>query len=112
MAAYERTLKQDATYWPATGNDGFGKKVVGLGVLIKCRWQDRSVVFISSDNKELTSSSIVYVSDSDSIANEGFLSLGDYSGQAVSAASGAKDIRQIAKSPSIDNRYSVVKVFL
>lgn len=112
MNAYNRSLKQNVTYWPPITNDVFGGKIVSVGVLIKARWEEKSVLFRSVDNREETSSSIVYTKETDNVQNGGKMALGDYSGELPPSNIDVLEIRQVNKSPSMKNRYKIVKVFL
>lgn len=112
MNAYTRSLRQDATYWPPITNDGFGGKSVSIGVLIKVRWEDKTVLFRSVDQREETSSSVVYTKKIDNVVNGGKLALGDFSGDLPPSNEDVFEVRQVSQSPSIKDRYKVVKVFL
>lgn len=112
MTAYKRSLRQNITYWPPVTKDGFGGVNVSSGVLIKGRWEDKSVLFRSVDNREETSSSIVYTKEEDNVSNGGKLALGDFSGELPPSNEKVYEVRQVNKSPSMKNRYKVVKVFL
>lgn len=110
QANFKRTLKQQATYFAPGSNDGFGGVSVDTGTLVDVRWQDRNVLFRSNENREETSTAIVYMS----VATEpkGWLVLGDETGNDPKLIDGAFEIRQVQKSPDLSNSYIVYKVFL
>jgi hypothetical protein len=110
MTAFQRTLKQQATYFAPSTNDGFGRTTVDAGTLVTVRWQDASVLFRSVENQEETSSAIVYMSDA--TVPRGWLVLGDETGNDPKTTDGAFEIRQVMKSPNLKNTEDVYKVFL
>lgn len=63
-----------ATYWAPNLNDGFGQVTFAVGTTIRCRWQDENVLFRGADNKEYTSSAVVYPSEA--LALRGMLDFG------------------------------------
>lgn len=108
MSLYARNMNQDVTYWPPGVSDGFGGNGYGSPVAIKARWQDKAVLFRDSEGREVTSDAVVYVSHE--VLNTGKLFLG------VSVASlpvaGAKEIRAVQKSPSLNTDETLIKVML
>ncbi len=62
MASFTRHMRQDVTYWPVTGTDGFGGFLYGTPVLLKGRWEDKAELYRNAANEEVVSSSVVYLS--------------------------------------------------
>lgn len=102
-----RQLKQDASYWPPAGNDGYGGVAYGAAVAIKCRWQDVAELFRNAQGQEVTSSAVVYVDRA--LAIRGKLALGIITGTPPAAA---REIRQTGSSPSVDAQRALLKVWL
>jgi hypothetical protein len=107
MTAYTMNMNQAATYWPAEANDGFGGVGHGAPVPIMCRWQDKADLVRDAQGKEFVSSSVVYVDRE--LAAQGKLALGAYEGAPVE---GAKEIRALGKSPSLEASQTLHKVWL
>lgn len=104
-------MNQSATYWPPSGNDGFGSLTYGSPVLIACRWQDVQKLFRDANGREVMSEAIVYP-DRD-VAAAGRIALGDQTATADPLqVSGSKEIRQTGLSPSLDADASLRKVWL
>ena len=110
MVFFKKHLHQQATYFAPSTNDGFGRTTVDSGTLVNVRWQDQNVLFRSVDSLEETSSAIVYMADE--IVPRGWLVLGDETGNDPKLVAGAFEIRQVQKSPTLDNRAILYKVFL
>jgi len=114
-------MPQTATYWCASGAtpDGAG----GLDFsrvppqLVRCRWQDKAVLFRSVDGQELTSSAIVYTDRR--VEPRGYLALGDWTELMndegyvdPASACNAREIRQIDRSPNLRGTLVLNKVYL
>jgi hypothetical protein len=67
-------LKQIATYWRATGIDGFGEKTYSAPVQIKCRWEERSEFIRTADGNQVPSRARVFLEDD--VALDDYLMLG------------------------------------
>lgn len=108
MPAYDRNMLEDATYWSPAGNDGYGGTAFNSPTAVKVRWQNRAVLFRDAEGRERTSEAVVYI-DQD-------VETGGYLYRGVSAAAepvdDAKEIRQRAESPALDNSYSLYKAML
>ena len=92
-----QNLKQDATYWAVSGVDNFGDPSFASPVGIKCKWEDRTELFIDPDGREQRSRSVVYV-DTDVVIG-GYLFLGTSTGTDPLAVTGAfivKDFKKVS----------------
>jgi len=107
MQPITRDLKQDATYFPPLGNDGFGGVAYGAAVAIMCRWQDVAELFRNAQGQEVTSSAVVYVDRT--LAIKGKIALGTFTGTPPAAA---REIRQAGSSPSVDAQRALLKIWL
>ena len=105
MAVYTRNMRQDATYFPPAGQNGFGDLSFGAGVVVKCRWQNKADLFRDQQGREVTSSAVVYVAQE--VAIGGRLGLGT-----VASAVDALEIRNVGESPDLRNGARLVKVWL
>jgi uncharacterized protein (DUF1684 family) len=108
VSNYTRHMRQDATYWPPASNDGFGGRGYGVRFGVKCRWEDRSVLFRDSQGTEVTSSAVVYVDRP--LAIGGKLVLGFNTSSKPPAD--ALEIRQVGTSPDLRNEEVLNKVWL
>lgn len=108
MQTYTRNMRQQATYWPPGQPDGFGGTTTGDPVAIRCRWENKAEQFRDALGEEATSSAVVYVDRE--LVLDGYLTLSEYSGTPVDA--GARQIRQVQSSPSLDGQRVLHKVML
>ena len=108
MASYQRHMREQITYWPPAANDGFGGRAYGPPEVRMCRWQDDAVLFRDAVGREVTSSSVVYVSAP--VVNGGKL----YRGISVAGTppAGSLEIRQVGDSPNLTQSQSLTKVYL
>lgn len=104
MAIYTRNMKQDATYYPPLGQDGFGDLSWGPGVAIKCRWQDKAELFRDTQAREVVSSAIVYPSYD--------CKVGGKIGLGAATVDEAVEIRQRGSSPSLRADQELIKLWL
>ena len=105
MAVYTRNMRQDATYFPPAGQNGFGDLSFGAGVPVKCRWQNKTDLFRDQQGREVMSSAVVYVAQE--VAIGGRLGLGT-----VASADDALEIRNVGESPDLRNQFTLVKAWL
>lgn len=105
-----RGLKQLATYWAATTNDGFGGTSFAAPVPVLVRWQDKAELFQDAEGQEVTSSAVVYVAEP--LALEGYLFLGESVVADPRSVVGAKKIRQRGASPNLRATEVLNKVWL
>lgn len=114
-------MHQDATYWSPGINDGFGLISYGAPSLIKCRWQNQNTLFRDAHGREVTSEAVVYVASE--VLLRGKIALGDFTRDSgaekgtsspvdPSSIAGAREIRGIARSPSLSADEELLKVFL
>lgn len=102
-------LNQAATYWPPGAPDGFGGRTPGAPVLIACRWQDQTSLIRDVSGEEYVSNTVVYPDRA--LEAKGLLAQGDHTAQ-TPAQAGAREIRQLGKSPSIAADVELLKVYL
>lgn len=102
---YTRNLRQDATYFPSEGTNGFGDPLFGDPVAVKVRWQDKAELFRDTQAREVVSSAIVYVSQEVEVG--GRLGLGT-----LTDPNDAREIRQRGTSPDLRNDKVLVKAWL
>lgn len=108
MPSYTKHMRENITYWPPAGNDGFGGTSYGPPEPRKCRWQDDAVLFRDAQGREAVSQSVVYVNAP--VVNGGKL-LRAVSVAAVPPAT-AFEIRQVSNSPSLQQTLSLNKAYL
>lgn len=110
MTDRTRKMNQSATYWAPGGPDGFGGIVYSDSEVISCRWQDKAELFRDTQAREVTSSAVVYPEHVLEIG--GLLVLGDFYENTDPKAVGAREIRQIGKSPNLRANQDLHKVWL
>jgi len=108
MASYKRHMREQITYWPPAGNDGFGGTGYGAPQSRLCRWQDDATLFRDAQGREVTSQSVVYVDSP--VVNGGKL----FRGISVAGTppAGSLEIRQVGDSPNLVQSLSLTKVYL
>lgn len=99
MSFVTRNLKQDVTYWSPSSFDQFGNQVWGTPAVIKGRWEDRTDLFIIETGEEVRSRARVYL-NSDVVVG-GYLFLGVSSSTDPGTVTGAREIRDFRKIPTI-----------
>lgn len=110
MTPYTRNLNQVVTYWPPDGNDAFGGRTFGAPVEIAGRWQDKADLFRDVDGREVVSTAVVYTDRN--VALRGFLYLGSSVASDPLTVDGAREIRNVGKSPNLAATVTLHKVWL
>ena len=105
-----KMLRQKATYWAPGTEDGFGGTTFSAKVVIRCRWEDKSVLFPDDSGVEVKSQSIVYVDRV--LAKEGYLLRGTTSSTDPLTLANAFEIRRTEEYPTVDGRRRELKVLL
>lgn len=108
IEAWTRGLSQTATYWPPGSNDGYGGVAFGDPVIVRCRWQNVSKLFMNSAGEQLVSSAVIYVDQE--LSEKGRIALGEATDAMPTAAS--REVRGTSSSPSLDARTQSLKVWL
>jgi len=106
-------LNQTITYWSPGVPDGFGGMTYGTPEAIQGRWEGQNELFIDAEGNEVRSQSIVYLDQSVQI--NGYLALGEYTDSTdtdPTTISGAKEIRSVKSTPSVDASQTLYKVWL
>jgi hypothetical protein len=67
-------LKEDGTYWAQSGVDSSGDPSFTAPVFVKCKWEERTELFVGPDGREQRSRAVVFL-DTDVIIG-GYLFLG------------------------------------
>ena len=107
------SFRQDITYWPVTGSDGFGGFLYGPPVLLRGRWEDTQALFIDANKEEVLSSAIVYLGTD--IDTGDYLGLGDYTDPVVdrpTTLTTAFRIRQRSRTTDLRNMQALRKAYL
>lgn len=104
---FSSLLRQKATYWAPGGNDGFGLMSFSSAIEVRCRWENRSVLFRDTQGRELHSTAVVFTDTKLKVG--GYLLLGPVvpiSGSPQTPYSprdyGALEIRSFSEAPSLD----------
>ena len=101
---YARNMTQAATYYPPTGQDGFGNLSFGPGEAVKVRWQDKADLFRDAQGREVVSSAIVYV-DQD-------CAIGGKIGLGSASLNEAREIRNVGRTPGLKGQRTLIKLWL
>ena len=111
MTIATRHLRQDVTQWPVTGSDGYGGFTYGAPVLLKGRWEDKAVLFLTLENEEVVSNAIVYLSVD--IAVGDYFGLGDLTAtNDPTSLPATYRSRQYHKSTDLRALQSIRRIFL
>jgi len=109
-AAYTRNMNQALTYWPPDGVDAFGGRTFGAPQEITGRWQTKRDLFRDPDGRELVSSTVVYTDQE--VEVRGYLYLGTSAASDPTTVDGAREIRNVGLSPSLDATQTLHKAWL
>ena len=110
MSFLTRLLKQDATYWSHSSYDEYGDQSWASPVAIKCRWEDRSQIFLDEKGEQVHSKACVWTTTE--LAVDGYLFLGTSSTANPETVSGADKILRIESCPDVKNRTTIYKALL
>ena len=99
MSFVTQNLRQTATYWTKATPDGYGGTTFSSPTSVKCRWIDKTDVSRDFSGQEFVSSATVYV-DAD-VAVGGYLYLGTSASTTPNTLSGAYEIRNFKKIPTL-----------
>ena len=106
--SYARHMRDDATFWPRSGNDGFGGVEYDAPIAVKCRWQDQQVLARDAEGNEFTSSAIVYTAQA--LAPEGRVALGSFND--AEPVDSSREVRQVGISPNLRQTTELHKSWL
>jgi len=107
-------LDQKAVYWATPVSDGLGGHTFTTAVEIDVRWEDKQILFVDIDKREVLSTAIVYSVTDYTIG--GYFYLGTLSSLSDSTnpktIDGAREIRNVSKVPSVNNLTTLRKYIL
>lgn len=108
---YKGMLKQKATWW-SVAPDSFGGDIFGTPLLLDCRWESRSEVFIGQiDRRELVSNAVVFLDRDISVGD--YLFEGDQTLVAdPSGLAGSFKVQRFDKIPDLRNLEAVRRAIL
>jgi len=109
MAAWpHHNLRQKITYWAPGTPDGFGGRSYVAPASLTARWEDRVNLFVDNSGNESVSDAVVYLGSA--VVVKGYL----YNGVSTSTAppDGAREIKRVDKTPTLNAQYALWKVFL
>jgi hypothetical protein len=111
-----RRCAQTAVYWGTPTEDNYGGKTFAAPVEIACRWVDKSEIIASTTGQELVSRAMVHVLQD--LDEQGYLYLGTLADLSATEeanpkiVTGAFEIKQFHKVPSLDGSVYVRKAYL
>lgn len=105
-----RGYQTDLTYWPGLGQNGYGEETFGTPVIIQGRWEDKMEEIRLPNDEVIKSEAIVFTPASISIG--GYLVEGDFVAIEDPTLCGAREIRSIAKIPSLRTNASEQRAYL
>jgi hypothetical protein len=100
MSSVTRNLKQKATYWPTTPN-GFGGYNYSSPQVLRCRWEDKAILFRNFAGEEVTSEAVIYLDGP--VQEGGYLTRGESTALDPTTV-GGRQIRRYFESPSLRNQ--------
>lgn len=98
--SYIPGLNQSITYWAKQAPDGFGGYSWTAPTTFLGRWETRTELFIDPDGNEKRSRARVFVPQDVEIG--GYVYLGTSAAADPLSVSGAYEIREFRKTPSVD----------
>jgi hypothetical protein len=110
---FERNLNQSCTYWGPTGvSDVYGKPTFSTPVLMDCRWEDITELFIDKNGQEVRSRSRLFLKSD--VDLNGYLALGDHTSKASPLVEGleAWEVRNRKSTPDLRALKSLYVVWL
>lgn len=60
MNPYTRHMTQDLSYWAPLSANEFNEITFAAPVTLKCRWENKNVLFRDSNGQEVTSAAVIY----------------------------------------------------
>lgn len=93
---------QHITYWAKTGIDGYGKTSFANPEILLGRWEERTDLIVLNTGEQATSRAKVFLSKAVNVGD--YLKLGASSDADPKSVSGAHEVLQIRKIPSVDGR--------
>lgn len=91
-------LQQAVTHWTVVEN-GFGGFTYGAPKLIKGKWEEKSVIFISTKGVEQVSRAVVYLNAD--VAEQDYIFLGNSSALDPTMEPGALQVQKFHKTPDL-----------
>ncbi len=111
MTIATRHMKEDVTHWPIAGSDGYGGFTYDTPAVIKGRWEETAVLFLTPSGEEQISSSVVYLPSEVAVGD--YLGLGDLSATAdPTTLDDTWRVKQHGRNTDLRNLQSIRKVFL
>lgn len=106
-AYYDHNMRESVTFWPKAANDGFGGLTYGDPRVILARWQDSVEVVTDAQGRQVASSATVYLAED--IEEEGLILRGE---SYDDPPADVQEIIAVARSPSLDQQYTLIKAYL
>lgn len=103
-------LTHSVTYWPVTGQDGYGATTFGIPQLLNARWEEHVENVLGKDGEEFVSKARVYF-DQDIDIN-GYLYLGESSEDDPQELADAFEIRAKTRMPDLRAIQELVVAYL
>lgn len=104
--SFERTYKQDITYWAASGKNGYGATTFAAPVSFKGRWEDHQEQMKNNSGESIMSKARVFVPDVIELPMDGYLFLGVSVATDPSSVAGAYEIVKAMRIPNLRNLMS------
>lgn len=110
MINYSRNMRQDLTYWAPLGKNEYNQTTFAAPVTVKCRWEDRAVLFRNSEGQEVISSAVIYPISP--LELKGYVKKGIHADLNPIGLAGAFEIRQSGDSPNLTQTIKLNKVLV
>jgi hypothetical protein len=101
---------QDVTYWALIGKNEFNESLFDNPVVLKCRWEDKAVLFRDSNGQEVVSSAVIYPAYK--LELKGYIKRGISAELIPIGLSGAFEIRFSGDSPNLRATETLNKVMV
>lgn len=105
-----RGMVMSLTYWAPNGSDRYGKMQFAAPITVNGRWEDKQQEFISPTGDTLTSKSVAYALQP--ILIDGYLYNGTSAASDPRSVTGARQVRQSLRVPSLSTLEEVVQAIM
>lgn len=110
-AAFTDLMPQTATYWaPGIADGQGGVSFQATPVQIACRWQNKTALYRNAAGDQAVSEAVVYTDRA--LLAKGWLYLGTSATPNPKNVAGAREIKSVQASPSLDAVEELHKVLL
>lgn len=106
-----KTFRQKVTIWAGeTSRDFYGNITHPAPRVVDGRWEQRNDLFIDNAGKQVVSAAVVYIGEP--ITQGAYVLLGESTSASPQSLANAFLVRAVSRTPSIDGRGELIKLWL